>query len=46
MAENYYLFFKPLPLGDIRQPLQANQPTEHDVVNWDLKERSKISRNK
>jgi hypothetical protein len=44
MAENYYLFFKPLPLGDhtiqlevIRQPLQANQPTEHDVVNWDLK---------
>jgi hypothetical protein len=33
MAENYYLFFKPLPVGDhtinvevIRQPLQANQP--------------------
>jgi len=33
MAENFYLFFKPLPVWDhtidvevIRQPLQANQP--------------------
>ena len=44
MAENYYLFFKPLPVGDhtinvevIRQPLQANQPVEHDVAKWDMK---------
>jgi hypothetical protein len=44
MAENYYLFFKPMPVGDhkielevIRQPLQANQPVEHDVAKWDIK---------
>lgn len=44
MAENYYLFFKPLPIGDhtinvevIRQPLQANQPVEHDVAKWNIK---------
>jgi hypothetical protein len=44
MAENFYLFFKPLPLGDhtidvevIRQPLQANQPAEHDVAKWNVK---------
>jgi hypothetical protein len=44
MAENYYLFFKPLPAGDytielevIRQPLQANQPVEHDVAKWNIK---------
>jgi hypothetical protein len=44
MAENFYLFFKPLPVGDhtisaevIRQPLQANQPVEHDVAKWDIK---------
>ena len=44
MAENYYLFFKPLPIGDhtiglevIRQPLQANQPVEHDIAKWDIK---------
>jgi hypothetical protein len=44
MAENYYLLFKPLPVGDhrieldvIRQPLQANQPVEHDVAMWNLK---------
>jgi len=44
MAEDYYLFFKPLPVGDhridvevIRQPLQSNQPVEHDVAKWDLK---------
>ena len=44
MAEHYYLFFKPLPVGDhtielqvIRQPLQANQPVEHDVAKWNIK---------
>jgi len=44
MAENYYLFFKPLPVGDheielevIRQPIQSNQPIEHDVAKWDVK---------
>ena len=44
MAENYYLLFKPLPVGDhmielevIRQPLQANQPVEHDVAKWNIK---------
>jgi hypothetical protein len=43
MAENYYLFFKPLPVGNhkielevIRQPPQANQPVEHDVAKWDI----------
>jgi hypothetical protein len=43
MAEDYYLFFKPLPVGHhtiglevIRVPLQANQPVEHDVANWDI----------
>jgi len=44
MAENYYLFFKPIPAGDhtisveiIRQPLQANQPVEHDIAKWNIK---------
>jgi hypothetical protein len=44
MAENFYLFFKSLPVGDhtievevLRQPLQANQPVEHDVAKWNLK---------
>jgi hypothetical protein len=44
MAENYYLLFKPLPLGEhtievevIRQPVQANQPVEHDVAKWNIK---------
>jgi hypothetical protein len=44
MAEHYYLFFKPLPVGDhtielhvIRQPLQANQPVENDVAKWNIK---------
>ncbi len=44
MAENYYLFFKPLPVGDhtielevIRKPPQSNQPIEHDVAKWDIK---------
>ena len=39
-----FYFFKPLPIGDhtinvevIRQPLQANQPVEHDVAKWDIK---------
>jgi hypothetical protein len=43
MAEHYYLFFKPLPVGDhtielqvIRKPLQANQPVEHDVAKWNI----------
>jgi hypothetical protein len=44
MAENYYLFFKPLSVEDhiinvevIRQPLQANQLVEHDVAKWNIK---------
>jgi hypothetical protein len=44
MAENYYLLFRPLPVGDhtinlevILQPLQANQPVEHDVAKWSIK---------
>jgi len=44
MAENYYLFFKPIPAGDhtisveiIRQLLQANQPVEHDIAKWNIK---------
>ena len=44
MAENYYLFFKSLPIGYhtinlevIRQPLQANQPVEHDIAKWEIK---------
>jgi hypothetical protein len=44
MAENFYLFFKPLPVGDhtievevIQQPLQANQPVEHVVAKWNIK---------
>jgi hypothetical protein len=48
MAEHYYLFFKPLPVGDhtielhvIRKPLQANQPTENDVAKWNIKVVSK-----
>ena len=43
MAENYFLLFKPLPLGHhtisvevIRVPLQANQPVEHDLAKWDI----------
>ena len=44
MAEHYYLFFKPLPVGDhtiefhvIRKPLQANQPVENDFAKWNIK---------
>ncbi len=44
MAEHYYLFFKPLPVGDhiidlhvIRQPLQTNQPVENDVAKWNIR---------
>ena len=43
MAENYYLFFKPLPVGDhtidlhvIRQP-PAPQPIEDHIVKWNIK---------
>jgi hypothetical protein len=41
MAENYYLLFKPLPIGRhtvelevIRQPIQASQQIEHDHAKW------------
>jgi hypothetical protein len=44
MSENYYLFFKPLPVGDhtielhvIRKPLQANQPVEDVAAKWNIK---------
>jgi hypothetical protein len=42
MSENYYLFFKPLPVGDHTIeleviPLQANQPVEHDGAKWNIK---------
>lgn len=43
MAENYFLLFKSLPIGVheitvevIRQPIQANQPVEHDVAKWNI----------
>ncbi|MGA9841635.1 MAG: hypothetical protein WBQ25_04920, partial [Nitrososphaeraceae archaeon] len=43
MAENYYLFFKPLPAGHhtieaelIRQPLQSNQPVEQHTTKWNV----------
>jgi hypothetical protein len=43
MAENYYLFFKPLPVGDhtielevIKQPLQPT-PVQHLIAKWDFK---------
>lgn len=43
MAENYYLFFKPLPIGNhtiqlhvIRDPIQANQPVEDHMVKWNI----------
>ena len=43
MAENYFLLFKPLPIGHhtitvevIRVPLQPNQPVEHDLAKWDI----------
>jgi hypothetical protein len=44
MAENYYLFFKPMPVGDhtielkvIKQPLQANLPVQNLVAKWNFK---------
>ena len=44
MAENYYMFFKPLPVWYhtieaelIRQPLQADQPVEHHVTKWNIR---------
>jgi hypothetical protein len=46
MGESYYLFFKPLPIGNhkielevIRDPLEANAPIEHDIANWDIQVR-------
>ena len=43
MGEDYFLLFKPLPIGYhtitvevIRVPLQANQPVEHDLAKWDI----------
>jgi hypothetical protein len=40
----HLILFKPLPAGDhtievevIRQPVQANQPVEHDVAKWNIK---------
>jgi hypothetical protein len=42
MAENYYLFFKPLPVGDhmielhvIRKPPEGT--SEDDIAKWDIK---------
>jgi hypothetical protein len=44
MAEHYYLFFKPLPVGDptiefhvIRRPPEANQPVEDVAAKWNIK---------
>ena len=44
MAENYYLFFKAMPVGNhridlevIRQPQQAALPVERHIANWDIK---------
>ena len=44
MAENYYLFFKPLPVGQhtielevIRVPTVSTQPVEHPIAKWDIK---------
>jgi hypothetical protein len=45
MAENFYLFFKPMPIGDhtielevLKQPLTPpNQPPQHLVAKWDFK---------
>ena len=43
MAENYYLFFKPLPVGQhtielevIRVPTVSTQPVEHPIAKWDI----------
>jgi hypothetical protein len=43
MGENYYLFFKPLPIGHsnvepevIRGQLEANAPVEHYIANLDI----------
>lgn len=43
MAENYYLFFKPMPVGHhtielevIRVPNVSTQPVEHPIAKWDI----------
>ena len=43
MAENYYLFFKPLPVGHhtielevIRVPKERNAQVEHPIAKWDI----------
>ena len=44
MAENYYLFFKPMPIGDhsielkvIKQPPRGNQPIQDLAAKWNFK---------
>jgi hypothetical protein len=44
MAENYYLFFNPMPVGDhtielkvIKQPPRGNQPVQNLAAKWDFK---------
>jgi hypothetical protein len=44
IAENYYLFFKPLPVGEhtidlkvIRDPLEAGAPVENNKANWNIR---------
>jgi hypothetical protein len=44
MAENYYLFFQPMPVGDhtielkvIKQPPRASQPIQNLAAKWDFK---------
>lgn len=57
MAQIYYLFFKPLPadhtieLEVIWQPLEANQPVEHemgsslgDEYSWESMQRRLLNR--
>ena len=43
MAENYYLFFKPLPVGHhtielevIRVPQVITEQVEHPIAKWDI----------
>jgi hypothetical protein len=43
MAENFYLFFRPLPVGGhtielevIKQPIQPNLPVQHLVAKWNI----------
>ena len=44
MAQNYYLFFKSLPVGPhtielkvIRQPIVKSEPVERPVAIWNIK---------